>query len=420
MPRYSYVIVFPVLIVLCIGINIQRYPAVSAMLQGKNLPSHCLGRAEFLETGESVSSQSSAYQTADSSVSQNTNSYNSMRSSRDPIPAPTPSVSPYSASSSEDLEYHHESYANENSSNFGEAKTSSQYDYNAYNTDSEYNTNSSYDYQNPVTNSESPGKYGDNSDAISNDYFYGEYAALQNKTEDGNHEEKMNLENDSSMSQNIPIPLTKSLSEPMYTFSSTADYSMTQKDNTNYSGETSENYRTENDTTDNADASQNKDHVYENYYQDKNATQQNSQDVSNDIYRDKTPESYRQPTVFREAAPQPGYSSHITAVETMPNAPESAKEQTKDNSIVVPNEKTLSTQEKLELRQSMQFVLQPLNSGKNYSANDYIPPDFLMSLDKQTKRLPVPTTELTTTIIPPDFEESQSTTDLQSENKENK
>jgi hypothetical protein len=403
---------------LCIGINIQRYPAVSAMLQGKNLPSHCLGRAEFLETGESAASQSSLYQTsADHSDSQNTNFYNSTRSSRDPIPASTSSASSYSALSSENSEYYHESYANANSTNFDESKTSSQYTQYYNNAENAYHSDNSYD---SAKNGESSEEYGDNSNRDFNDYFSGEYAVSQNKTED-NNEEKMEDKNDSeddfSFSQNVPLPLTKSLSEPVYTFSSTVDYSTTPKDNANDFGEISKNYRDENDKTDNADVSQNKTHVDENYYQNKNENRQSPQDVSHDFYQDKTPKSYRQPSVFRGATPQPGYSNYVIAAETTPDIKESAKEPTKEN-VVVSNEKTLSPQEKLERRQSMPFVLQPVSSGKNNSANEYIPPDFLLNLDKQTKRLSVPTTELTATIIPPNFEKSQDTTDSQSEDKE--
>jgi hypothetical protein len=86
-------------------------------------------------------------------------------------------------------------------------------------------------------------------------------------------------------------------------------------------------------------------------------------------------------------------------------------EDTHRNSVIVPNRKTLSAQEKLELRQATPFVLQAVNANKNDSVNEYIPPDFLSNLDQPTKRLPIPTTELTTTIIPPEFEKSSNSMD---------
>jgi hypothetical protein len=62
MPRYSHVIAFPLLIALCIGINIKRYPAVSAMLNGETVESRWLGRSEVFNFNAKPASESASYQ----------------------------------------------------------------------------------------------------------------------------------------------------------------------------------------------------------------------------------------------------------------------------------------------------------------------------------------------------------------------
>ena len=81
MPRYSYVVMFPVLIALCIGINIHRYPAVSAMLDGESVESRWLGRSEVFNFQDKTS-ESTYYQ----GYRSNTGNVTGSRASREPIP----------------------------------------------------------------------------------------------------------------------------------------------------------------------------------------------------------------------------------------------------------------------------------------------------------------------------------------------
>ena len=86
MPRYSYVVACPVLIALCVGINIKRYPAVSAMLRGEAVESRWLGRSEVFDFKAKQPADSKSYQGYRTDSDDVTDS---RATSRAPIPLPS-------------------------------------------------------------------------------------------------------------------------------------------------------------------------------------------------------------------------------------------------------------------------------------------------------------------------------------------
>lgn len=121
MPRYSYVIAFPILIALCIGINIKRYPAVSEMLHGNTPESRWLGRSEAFQFRETSTSQAANYQGASSD---NAEHENFVSASRDPIPL---SDSRRSSSSSRTSTYSDSTDGSRAMSSYRPSETSDRY-----------------------------------------------------------------------------------------------------------------------------------------------------------------------------------------------------------------------------------------------------------------------------------------------------
>ena len=120
MPRYSYVIAFPVLVALCIGINIQRYPAVSAMLNGEMVESRWLGRSDIFNFNMNKA-EAASYQGYHSDADTVADS----RASREPIPLSDSRSTSASTSSSADrsVDATRSGYTSRYSSSYGSDST---------------------------------------------------------------------------------------------------------------------------------------------------------------------------------------------------------------------------------------------------------------------------------------------------------
>ncbi len=328
MPRYSYVIAFPVLIALCVGINIQRYPAVSAMLRGESVESRWLGRSEIFDFQNKKSSETHSYQ----GYRSDSDNASDSRASREPIPlsgshpsAANPSEGLKSASPSDRYtgSYDNSSYGG-GSTGPSTASPSDRYS-------SSYGGNS-YDR----------GSYGDSdASSMSKKDRYGLYDDKDRNMYDAGDYDA--VEDDSSDVEIIPSRITGS---------GNRDGGMTGSPTGN---------------RDSTDMNNNRSSWPE---------YSGSGSIGN---------------TFRADSPAPGYSSRYSAGETAtsvgaattsPETPTTAAPAGTTASAAETEPKTprtarpLSLQEKLELRLATPFSLTP-TGPENASSGQYIPPDFL-------------------------------------------
>ena len=281
MPRYSYVIAFPVLIALCIGINIQRYPAVSAMLRGEPVESRWRGRSEVFNFRGKKSPNVTSYQSSRSDSAEAVDT----KGAREPIPLS-------------------ESRSNGNSGNTGSTNANSSERYgNSYNG----NSNSSSSNRSDSTLSTPPSKW----DSYDHNY---------DAPSDRNNDKAADSESRTNTDKRWPDSSTN--------------------------GGIGNTYRTD--------------------------------------------------------SPAPGYSNRFSAGEgtSIPVTTSTSAAETLPATPRTP--KTLTPQEKLDLRMATPFSMSP--SSSQTSSEQYIPPDFLPAHENGVvQKLHDPSKEPAASISPVDF-----------------
>ena len=162
MPRYSCVVLFPILIALCIGINIYRYPAVSAMLQGESVEARWLGRSHVFNFKDNSLSGSISYQ----GYRLETGDTADTRASREPIAlSDIPSSQSDSTGTSSSPSISYGSYGSSHSDDASNSRS-----YGSGNTDSTAPSSSSSDWS---RNSHGSDFYSANSTPQWDSYSYG-------------------------------------------------------------------------------------------------------------------------------------------------------------------------------------------------------------------------------------------------------
>ena len=347
MPRYSYVIAFPVLIALCIGINIKRYPVVSTMLQGKAPESRWLGRSEIFQFRDASHSENASYQGARPGDAERESF---ATASREPIPLSGSRRSGTSDVSSTDL-----------SSDVSSSHASSY-------SDSITGGFRSTSLHRP---SEAPDRYGSSYDDNASEYSY-----------DSLHDDASEYLNDYG---NYVSP---DANESLRT---TADYENIPSSSVTATSSSSSDASTPNWSVGHDNSSQNE-------------SQPSPYSVSypsgHGSYQTDTP------TPGYSNAFVPGSTSTTDNTETRPSQPlaEQARpiQATASTSETVRPEKErpreFTLQEKLELRLGSPFSLAP-SASETRNSGQYIPPDFLPAHENgNIDRLVIPEAEAPTSI----------------------
>ena len=356
MPRYSYVIAFPVLMTLCIGINIQRYPAVSAMLQGESVESRWLGRSEVFDFENKKASAETAYQ----SSRIETDEVAVSKGSREPIPLS-------------------ESRAYGSSVNTGStgANTSDRYG-SSYGSNTGSNTGSTGANSSDRYGSSFSGSNNGLTGANTSDRYAGLYSNSSNTgSTSANTSDRYGSSYNNDTGYNIGS--TGANTSDRYG-SSYGDISSTVSARTSQWGSYEHNYETPSDRY-LEDAANSESHT-------------NNENQWPDFGNNGSGSSFRTDT------PAPGYSSRFTAGDG------SSEPTTPTSTEAIPATprmpRSLSLQEKLELRMATPFSLAP--SGTQTSSEQYIPPDFLPSHENGVvNELTNPSNEPATSITPIHF-----------------
>lgn len=367
MPRYTYVIAFPVLVALCIGINVHRYPSVSAMLSGETVESRWLGRSDFFNWQKAETASYQGYNSdADAVVDS--------RSSREPIPlSGSRYTSSYPASSDRDTTRDTNAASSASSSRYADSYDSgptnggsSSYGTSSYGSGSYDNDYDSYDYGRsdydsyrdfPYESSPYGGSYHssydsgsyDSGSAGSNSSLYGSSPYSSDSYGSGSYDNR--YDSDSRNTSSDGSGLTSPPQRSGYGL-----YDDESDDNAGYGGDTWSNG-------------------------------------------------------YRSDAPQPGYTSRyapesmtdMTASTTTPDQTASAEQDSDAQTAVGGTRRTLSPKEKLDLRLAIPFALTTTRSADGDS-DVYIPPDFLPATGSEIgARLFDPSGEPAVTISPVTF-----------------
>ena len=423
MPRYSYVIAFPVLIALCIGINIQRYPAVSVMLHGDVPDSRWLGRSQVFQFQGSPDSETGSYQGARTNTSE---SDNFAAGSRDPIPlsGSQRTHSTYSSSysgspddmganyrSSEPVNRYGNSYNSDSDDDslYNNASNHSSYSshstgYSTSNSTTGRNTESrsaSTDTNTSNTSSPSPARkpikknpYGFDDDDVTSD------AAQYGASSAGEPHEY----------ESIPSPRSSATYDGGWGYGDTSNESSRASYSTSYPdyGGTQSDRSGSNDITGTSSS------------RTTGGPNANTSNGNGDFNRDTTDGSgYGSSNSYRYDTPAPGYSSVYTPNESNPiggsrnDSNDDLHSDSDDSTGTQPGTsattasarparerpRALTLQEKLELRLATPFSLTP--SPSTVKDDHYIPPDFLPSHENGVaNRLIVPDAEPATLISP--------------------
>ena len=381
MPRYSYVIVFPVLVALCIGINIQRYPAVSAMLKGETVESRWLGRSDIFNFNTNKA-EAATYQGYHSDADTVADS----RSAREPIPL-SDSRSTASSTSSTDR----------SSTNRSVDATPSRY---TSRYSSSYGSESTPTPSNSSTNAASSGTSNDSSSSYFGGGSYG----------GGSYDR-------SSNSSSTYGSTSDSYGDTGYR----SDYGGSSYDASSSRSTSS----TSSGTSSSGSSSSSPKNRYNSYDdEDEAESVEEEQDSWSSRYGSAAE------TSFRSDTPQPGYSSRYAAgdnttttssaetstAETLPTAISNAASQIVSTVADASTEssehltaKTLSVQEKHDLRLLTPFSMTQ-SSAKDAGSSAYIPPDFLpRNADETADRLQTPSATAAVSISPVTFGTTETT-----------
>lgn len=365
MPRYSHVVCYPVLIAVCVVVNIHRYPAVSAMLRGEPVASRCLGTSGVFDFQANPSAGAKSYR----GYRSDSGPVEDFRASRAPIPL---SDSPAAPSVSTALSQSTPSPSSAPSFQFGESSMNANPrtdtglpdpDYGAYH-DGFFRSRSG-DRENAGTTSRSSRDrdgYSDDSDPYGSDSY-----------------------------SNTSSGLTDT-----YT-SSTTSFTLFDSYNHGSGNDLYGDFRSDSHNASHASLfpAWNEDRGNIDKPEDRNAnldladlddTGYRSESRSSSDHRDSWPNGpayYNAPenargSEFRMDSPMPGYSSRYSADDENASTPAAASHgtATETEPAVPQTRRLLSLQEKHELRLATPFALSPSDSQET-SSDPYIPPDFL-------------------------------------------
>lgn len=368
MPRYSYVVAFPVLIAICVGVNIQRYPAVSAMLRGESVESHWLGRSGVFDFQAKPTGESKSYQSYRSDSDPVTDS----RTSRTPIPlsdsfsSPATSTPPLQSTSSS------QSIMSSRSTSIFQSGVAS---INSTERGNDSRYNGSYDSDFYRSRSGDMGSTGltDFSSTENNSYGRDNYSR----------------QSDSYESR----PFSDGSNGLADTFSSIDPYNSSYRSDT-YSNSYGDSYQNSyntssspswNDDRNNYDKPEDRN---DNINYTGNRSESRTSSDSHYSWPDYYDSGSNGENTFRKDSPLPGYSSQYPATNETTSIPVTPMAATSnvtdiDTATVAETEPTtpqtrrpLSLQEKLELRLATPFSFSPSGS-QDASSEQYIPPDFL-------------------------------------------
>ena len=382
MPRYSYVIVFPVLVALCIGINIQRYPAVSAMLKGETVESRWLGRSDIFNfnTNKAEAATYQGYHSEADTVADS-------RASREPIPLSDSRSTSASASSS----------AERSSTDRSVGATRSNY---TSRYSSSYGSDSTPTSSNSSTNAASSGTSNDSSSSYFGGGSYGSGSYDRSPNSSSTYGSTSDSYGDTGYD---------------YDYGYGSDYG-----GSSYGTGSSRSTTMSSGTSASSSSSSSPKNRYNSYDdEDEDETVEEEQDSWSNRYGSAAE------TSFQTDTPQPGYSSRYAAgdnatttvssaetstAETLPAAISNAASQivsviadANTESSEHLKAKTLSVQEKHDLRLLTPFSM--TQSGTKVAGSDaYIPPDFLpRNADETSNRLQTPSATTAVSISPVTF-----------------
>jgi len=392
MPRYSYVVAFPVLIAICVGVNIQRYPAVSAMLRGESVESRWLGRSGVFDFQANQTAESKSYQGYRSDSDHVADS----RTSRTPIPlsdslstpasfTPSPISASVSAASQSVLSSRSTPASQSGSTNGGMSSgANTKTGTSASATDPD---NGSYDSDFSRSRSGNRGSTGSTGGGLT-----GGNSTGGSSTESGSWGRDGYSRYGDPYESRPPGGGSNGLTN---TYSSSFD----PYDNSSGKDSYSDSY-----TASRASLvpAWNEDRGNDNQPKDRNDGMNNvgdrSESRTSSDHRSFRPDDYDPGNTgespFRKDSPLPGYSSRYpvaddavsssvtsvpaTTTTTASNDTDIAATTVAETEPAVPQaRRPLSTQEKLELRLATPFSLSPAGSQQEASSDRYIPPDFL-------------------------------------------
>jgi len=410
MPRYSYVVAFPILIAICVGVNIQRYPTVSAMLRGESVESRWLGRSEVFDFQAKPTGESKSYQGYRSDSDRVTDS----RASRTPIPlSDSLSSSAHSTSSSQSFTSSQSISPSRSTpvSQPGTASTSTNSSTSTSSTEHDNGSNGSDFYKSRSGNtgstvttgvSSTSGSSPRSSSTGSSSYGYDNYSNDSNSYESRPYSNSSNSLTDTYSSSD---PYNNSSRSDSYNGSYGSSYSASPAsswyDNRN-------NYDQPEDRNGNT-----------------NSTENRSESRTPSDNRYSRPVDYGNESIwgssgnntYRMDSPLPGYSNRYPAADVEEEATSTSSTPATSMNTVTSNAtatlaemesaapqslRPLSLQEKHELRLATPFSFSPTASQD--ASGQYIPPDFLPPHENGVvRKLINPSTEPAVTISPVTF-----------------